>query len=37
MGIENNNEHQKLVKKEWIRGMMEVVVEGPETKLLEKI
>ena len=37
MGIENDNENQKLVKKEWIRGIIEVVVEGPEMKLLEKI
>jgi len=36
MGIENNNENQKLVKEEWIRGIMEVVVEEPETRLLEK-
>jgi len=37
VGIENDNENQKLVKKEWIRGMIKVVVKGPEMKLLEKI
>ena len=37
VGIESDNENQKLVKKEWIRGMIKVVVKGPETKLLEKI
>jgi len=37
MEIENNNKNQKLVKEECIRGMMEVVVEGLKTKLLEKI
>jgi len=37
IGIENNNENQKLIKEEWIRGIMEVVVEGPEMRLLEKI
>ena len=36
VGIESDNENQKLVKKEWIRGMIKVVVKGPETKLLEK-
>ena len=35
--IENNNENQKLIKEEWIRGIMEVVVEGLEMRLLEKI
>jgi len=35
--IENDNENQKLVKEEWIRGIMEVVVEGLEMRLLEKI
>jgi len=35
--IENNNENQKLIKEEWIRGIMEVVVEGPEMRLLEKM
>ena len=28
--IENNNENQKLIKKEWIREMIEVVVERPD-------
>ena len=28
---------QKLIKEEWIRGIIEVVVEGPETVLVEKI
>jgi len=37
MEIENNNKNQKLVKEEYIREMMEVVVEGLKTKLLEKI
>jgi len=35
--VENDNENQKLIKKEWVRGMMEIVVEGPETMLMEKI
>jgi len=35
--VENGNKNQKWIKEEWVRGMMEVVVEGPETKLVEKI
>ena len=37
MGVENDNKNQKLIKKEQIRGMIKVVVEGPEMMLLEKI
>ena len=37
IGTENNNENQKLIKKEWIRGMIKVVVEESETMLVEKI
>ena len=37
VGVENDNENQKLIKEEWVREMMEVVVEGSETMLLEKI
>jgi len=37
VGVENNHENQKLIKKKWIRGIMEVVVEGLETILVEKI
>ena len=36
VGTENNNENQKLIKEEWIRGIIEVVVEGPEMMLVEK-
>jgi len=35
--IENDNKNQKLIKEKWIRGIMEVVVEGPEIILVEKI
>jgi len=27
VGVENDNKNQKLIKEEWIRGMMEVVVK----------
>jgi len=35
--VENNNETQKLIKEEWIKGMIGVVVEGPEMMLVEKM
>ena len=37
MGVENNHENQKLIKKEWIKEITEVVVKGLETMLVEKI
>jgi len=37
IGVKKDNENQQLIKKEWMRGMMEVVVERLETKLVEKI
>ena len=37
VGVENDNENQKLIKEEWVREMIEVVVERPKTMLLEKI
>jgi len=35
--VENDNENQKLIKEEWVRGMIEVVIEQLETILVEKI
>jgi len=37
IGAENDNKNQKLIKEKWVSGMMEVVVEGPEIVLVEKI
>ena len=37
VGVENNNENQKLIKKEWIREIMEVVVKELEITWVEKI
>ena len=37
MGVENDNKNQKLIKEEWIIEMMEIVVEGSEIILMEKI
>jgi len=37
VGIDKDNENQIIIKDHWIRNMYEVVVEGPEVDLLEKI
>jgi len=34
--VKNNNENQKLIKEEWVRRMMKVVVEELEMILIEK-
>jgi len=37
VGVEKDNENQKLIKEEWIFSLAEVVVEEPEVNILEKI
>ena len=37
VGVENDNENKKLIKEEWIWGLIEVVVERAEVDILEKI
>ena len=37
VGEDRDNENQIFIKNNWIRSMQEVVVEGPEVELLEKI
>ena len=37
VGIEKDNDNQVFIKDNWIRSMYEVVVEGPEVGLVEKI
>ena len=37
VGVEKDNENQKLIKEEWICSLEEVVIEGPEVDILEKI
>ena len=36
IGVENDNENKKLIKEEWIWGLIEVVVEGAEVDILKK-
>jgi len=37
VGVDRDNENQIFIKDNWIHSMQEVVVEGPEVELLEKI
>jgi len=35
--VDKDNENQVFIKNNWIRSVQEVVIEGPEVELLEKI
>jgi len=37
VGIDRDNEDQVVIKDNWIRKLQEVVIEGPEVEILEKI
>jgi len=37
VGVEKNNEDQILIKNNWIHSLGEVVIEGPEVEIIEKI
>jgi len=37
IGVERDNENQVVIKDNWIHNLQEVVIEGPEVELLEKI
>ena len=37
VGIEKDNENQVLIKGNWIHRVQEVVIEGPEVDIVEKI
>ena len=37
IGIEKNNENQIFIKNHWLRNLSEVVIEGLEIDILEKI
>jgi len=37
VGVEKDNENQVFIKDNWIRSLQEVVIEGLEVELLEKI
>jgi len=35
--VENDNENQIFIKDNWIRSIQEVVIEGPEVDIMERI
>jgi len=37
VGVDRDNENQVIIKDHWICNLQEVVIEGPEVELLEKI
>ena len=37
VGVDRDNENQIFIKDNWIHSIYEVVVEGPDVDLLEKI
>ena len=37
VGVENNNDNQIFIKNNWICSIQEVVIEGPEVDIVEKI
>jgi len=37
VGVDRDNEDQVLIKDNWIRSLGEVVIEGPEVEIIEKI
>ena len=37
VGVDNDNENQVVVKDSWVRRLKEVIIEGPEVEIIEKI
>jgi len=37
VGVEKDNDNQVFIKDNWIRSLEEVVIEGPEVDIVEKI
>jgi len=37
VGTDKDNDNQVFIKDNWIRSVYEIVVEGPEVELVEKI
>ena len=37
VGIEKDNENQIFIQDNWIHSLQEVIIEGPEVDILEKI
>jgi len=37
IGVKNDNDNQVFIKDNWIHSLQEVVIEGPEVDIVEKI
>ena len=37
IGVDKDNENQVIIKDNWIHNLQEVVIEGPEVDIIEKI
>ena len=37
VGVDRDNKNQVVIKDNWIHSLQEVVIEGPEVEILEKI
>jgi len=37
VGVDKDNENQVFIKNNWIHSIQEVVIEGPEVEIIEKI
>ena len=37
IGVDKDNENQVIIKDNWIRNLQEVIIEGPEVDIIEKI
>jgi len=37
VGVDRDNENQVFIKDNWIHSLQEVIIEGPEVEILEKI
>ena len=37
VGVENDNDNQVVIKDNWVCRVQEVVIEGPEVEIVEKI
>jgi len=37
VGVDRDNENQVFIKDNWIRKLQEVIIEGPEVDIIEKI
>jgi len=37
VGVDRDNENQVVIKENWVRSLQEIVIEGPEVDIVERI